>query len=168
MRKINGKAIVKRNIKEYSLELERYQKKREDFEFLIKVPSAFSSELVLAHKAAHVYPDKFNRDQMMVQKSLKTPGLEDIKIDEADESAEQSEKETNKVKVEEVKLPENKPERLSVHVGSVEEFLGSRVLFEQGQMQVSDYNFFVNIYFRQFKLDHIRDCKLVLKLIDGL
>lgn len=54
---------------------------------------------------------------------------------------------------------EEEENRVSVHIGSVEEYLGNKVLFEQGQIQVDSYKFFCNIYIRRFKLDHIRNCK---------
>jgi len=47
-------------------------------------------------------------------------------------------------------------ERVSMHVGSVEEFLGNKKLFEQGQVQIDDHPLFCNTYFRRFKLDHIK------------
>jgi hypothetical protein len=52
-------------------------------------------------------------------------------------------------------------ERISKHTGSVEEFIGDRSLFEQGQVRVEDYIFFSNVYFRRFKLDHIRSGKII-------
>lgn len=48
-------------------------------------------------------------------------------------------------------------ERISKHTGSVEEFIGDRTLFEQGQARVEEYVFFFNVYFRRFKLDHIQN-----------
>ena len=125
-------------------------------------PTNFSIELIIAHKGAIVYPEQFNRKQVMIQKSLINQNNPD-KIEEVDSSAEQSDKidksrryKRERSSSEYSKLSEN---RLSIHIGSVEEYLGSRVLFEQGQMRVGDYCFFVNLYFKRFKLDLIHDCK---------
>ena len=121
-------------------------------------PTTFSTELIIAHKAAIVYPDQFNREQVMIQKSLINQNDPD-KIEEVDSSAEQSEKyKRDRSSSEDMRQEQS---RISVHIGSVEEYLGNRVLFEQGQMKVGDYCFFANIYFTRFKLDNIHDCKKI-------
>ena len=170
LRKMNGKWLVKRNIKDYSAMLQRNAKKLETMNIIWKVGTTFSPELMIAFKAAIIYPEKFNRDQVLIKKSLADQeNLANEEIKEVDSDAEQSDKERKLAKDSKSRAKQNNEDEnliakqmLSMHVGSVEEFLPNRVLFEQGQIKIDEYFFFVNVYFRRFNLDNIESCKFIL------
>lgn len=119
-----------------------------------------------------MYPEKFNRDQLLIKKSLAIKEEQshdeieevDSEHEETDPNAserQQSSREVNSVtKAIEQEYELTKEISISRHAGSVEEFSPAKLLIEQGQVQLDEYDFFCNVYFRQFKLDHIENCKL--------
>jgi hypothetical protein len=90
VRKINGKALIKRHLKNYFLAEERQKYVAKKLQIVIKRGSLFSPELVMKWKAAIVYPEGFNRRQVMVGKSLGVVE-EGEEIEEVDEGEEHSE-----------------------------------------------------------------------------
>jgi len=105
---------------------------------------------MMTWKAAIVYPDGFNKEQVMVQKSLaiknddqkeETKDLESIHEEtEKSESQDINNIETN-AEISEV-VNSQKVITITKHPGSIEEFLPSKKLMEQGQLQVEHYQFF--------------------------
>ena len=168
VRKVNGKTLVKRNMKEHL----KAQTPLRTLEKATRVSTCFSPEFVINWESAIVYPDKFNRDQILIQKSLaikeeqshdeiKEVDSEHEETDPNHTEREQSSREMNSVsKAIEQEYEQQKEISISKHVGSVEEFSPAKLLIEQGQVQLDEYDFFCNVYFRQFKLDHIENCKV--------
>ena len=67
VRKVNGKALVKRHIREHALMEQRNIYHKKTLETLCQRGAAFTPELLIAWKAAVVYPDQFNKDQMLIK-----------------------------------------------------------------------------------------------------
>lgn len=125
---------------------------------------------MISWKAAIEYPEQFNRDQILIKKSLAIKAdqsQEEIKeVDSEHEETDGNKSETQSQdivrkssEIQPIIFDKDTEVSISKHVGSIEEFLTDKLLIEQGQVHFEEYQFFCNVYFRKFKLDYIENCK---------